>query len=127
MAKTPIVPRKSQALNIEIDKGSTFRSDLIWKEGVSETPKDLTGYTARMQIRPDIDSETILHEMTTENGGIAITELEGKISLFISDTDSTAFDWEEGVYGLELIDTAGSNDVRRLVRGEVATFDEVTR
>lgn len=127
MAKTPIVPRKTQALNIQIDKGSSFRSALIWKINEPAVPKDLTGYTARMQLRDSVDSNTILHSMTTENGGIAITGVEGKIALFISDTDSTLFDFDEAVYDLELIDSGGSGDVRRLVEGQVTLFDEVTR
>ena len=127
MAKTPIVPRKAQKLNIEIDKGSTFRSSLIWLIGTPSIPKPLTGYKARMQIRTDEDSVTILHEMTTENGGIAIDEPNGKISLFISDSASAAFDWDEAVYGLELIDDADTGDVRRLVYGEIEAFNEVTR
>lgn len=127
MAKTPIVPRKAQQLNIEIDKGSTFRASLVWKVGEPAVPKDLTGYTGRMQIRPDVDSPTIYHEMTTANGGISIDGPNGKISLFISDTDSTGFDWDDAVYGLELIDSAGNSDVRRLVFGDVTAFDEVTR
>lgn len=127
MAKTPVVPRKAQKLNIQIDKGSTFHSALIWKIGDPALPKPLTGYTARMQLRSSIESETILHSMTTENGGISITALEGKIELTISAPDSTLFDFEEAVYDLELIDTGGSGDVRRLVEGDVALFDEVTR
>jgi len=112
---------------MEVDKGSTFRADLVWKVGDPATPKNLTDYTARMQIRPDIDSDIIFHELTTENGGISIDPLEGRISLFISDTDSTDFDWEDGVYGLELIDAGDTNDVRRLTRGFVTAFDETTR
>ena len=127
MAKTIVIKRKAVQVDMQIDKGSTFRSDLIWLIGTPLTPKDLTGWTARMQLRLDIDDTEILHELTTENGGILIDGANGKISLFISDTDSTAFDWEEAVYGLELIDTQNTNDVRRLTYGVLSAFDEVTR
>jgi len=127
MAKTPTVSRKAVALNIEIDKGSTFRTTLIWMIGEPAVIKDLTGYTARMQMRPDVDSEIILHEMTTEDGGIEIDGVNGKINLFIGDDTSTAFDWNEAVYGLELIDSGGSDDVRRLTYGNIEAFDETTR
>lgn len=127
MAKTPIVPRKAQKLNIQIDKGATFKSALIWKIGDPSVAKDLTGYTGRMQLRESIESTTVLHSMTTENGGISIDGPTGTIQLFISDTDTTAFDFDEAVYDLELIDTGDTGDVRRLVEGDVELFDEVTR
>lgn len=123
----PTIPRKAQQINIQIDKGSTFRSQIIWSVGDPALPKNLTGYTGRMQIRSDIDSTEILHELTTENGGIILDEPNGKITLFISDSDSTAFVWNDGVYGLEMIDTADTEDVRRLIYGDIECFDEVTR
>ena len=88
--------------------------------------RQLTGYTARMQIKADIDSTNVLHLLTTEDGGISIDGVNGKISLYISDTDSTAFTFNDAVYSLELIDTGDTGDVRRLVYGEVETFNEVT-
>ena len=130
MAKIPTIERRSQQVNIEIDKGSTFRAYIIINDvddqGV-KTPKDLTGYTARMQIRSAIDSDTVLHTMTTENGGFSITALDGRIDFYISDTDSTAFDFEDAVYDFEAIDSGDTGDVVRYIYGDVKAFDEVTR
>lgn len=121
------VNRQSTELALEIDKGSTFRHTVTWKSGPtgSETLVDLTGATARMQIRSDVTNDTILHEMTTENDGITLGGALGTIELHISDTDSTLFAWTKGVYGLEIILSTG--DVRRLLRGKVKAFDETTR
>ncbi len=129
MAKTPVILRKAQQVNIQIDKGSTFRTVLTWKIGPVATavPKDITGYTARMQIRADVDGTIILHELTTSNGGISVGGADGKVSLLILDTASTAFTWNDAVYDLELIDTPGTGDVRRLLYGDVEAFNEATK
>lgn len=110
---------------LSIDQGATFRKQFIWKTGTPATPVNLTGYTARMQIRPAVESATVLATLTTENGGIALGGAAGTIDLFLSHTATTAFAWEEGVYDLELITPAG--DVLRKIAGVVVVTREVTR
>jgi hypothetical protein len=124
---TPKISCKSQQVDICIEKGATFDSTLTWKIGDPSLAKDLTGYTARMQIRSNIDDTTILHEMTTEDGGVILGGVLGTIDLYISDTDTSAFTWAEAVYDLELIDAGNTGFVRRFVYGDVETTDEVTR
>lgn len=121
------VKRQSTELNFEIDKGSSFRHQITWKTGPagSELPVDLTGCTAQMQIRSRPTSPDVLHELTTENGGITLGDATGTIDLFISDEDSTAFTWKDAVYGLEI--TFVNTDVRRLLRGKIKAYDETTK
>jgi hypothetical protein len=90
-------------------------------------PTDLTGYTARMQIRITRGSTVTVHELTTENGGITLNAADGGINLLISDTDTAAFDFDNAVYDLELINTAGNGDVTRVAEGIVKLHKEVTR
>lgn len=94
-------------------------------EVVYNLPVDLTGYTARMQIRDTVNSTTVLEELTTENGGITITAATGKIELLLDATETAAIDWFEGVYDLELI--AAGGEVDRIISGTVVVSDEVTR
>jgi len=124
------VSRQSTDLNLEIDKGSTFRHQVTWKAGEegAETAVDLTDCTAQMQIRETQDDSIILHEMTTENGGIVlgnVDPIDGTINLYISDEDSTAFTWNKAVYSIEI--SFSSGDTRRLLRGKVKAFNETTR
>jgi len=120
------ISRRSVQINIEIEKGSTFRHTFVWTYAVDpQDPIDLTGSTARMQIRENQESDEILHELTTENGGITLGGVTGEIYLFVSDTDSTAWEWNSGVYGLEI--QFPNTDVRRLCRGTIKAFDETTR
>jgi hypothetical protein len=108
-----------------IDQGATFRKQFVWKTGTPAAPVNLTGYTARMQIRPAIDSATVLATLTTENGGITLGGVAGTIALFIAHTATTDYTWEDGVYDLELVTPAG--DVLRKIAGTVAVTREVTR
>lgn len=59
---------KPAKIDLAIYQGATFSKVMRWSAGGS--PVDLTGYTARMQVRGEIDDEEALVELTTENGGI---------------------------------------------------------
>ena len=111
-------------LKLKIEQGATFRQSFDWT--ANGAPVNLTGYTARMQMRNSIDSPVMIHELTTENGGITFPDvLQGKIELFISDINTSAFKFDSCVYDLEMI--APNTDVIRLIEGEITLSKEVTR
>jgi len=111
-------------LDLKIEKGATFKHRLYMKDA-SKNPIDLTGFTARMQIRSSASASSIIVELTTENGRIAITAGAGQIDLYISDEDTTAITHKgTAVYDLELEDSLG--DVTKLTRGVVSFEEEVT-
>lgn len=85
---------------------------------------DLTGFTARMQVRRTIESTTALIELTTENSGIIIVGIEGKITVFMSASQTSELS-SSGVYDIEIIDAGGS--VSRLIEGTFTLSLEVTR
>ena len=107
------------------DRGATFEKVITWKAGEPATPVNLTGCTARMHVREEIDSPTTLLELTTENGGIALGGALGTITLRLSATATAAMTWLSGVYDLEIVypDTR----IRRLLAGAVNVSREVTR
>lgn len=107
-----------------IEVGATLDRPLIWKDGAGVV-MNLTGYTARMQVRQNVAAADALLDLTTENGGIVITPLSGLITLTQSATLTAAYTWRRGVYDLELIDPDGN--VTRLLQGEIETSAEVTR
>lgn len=113
-------------IDLTIYQGSTFSQAFQWKTGNPPTPVNLTGYTARMQIREKLTSPTPIITLTTENGGIVITDAEnGSFSLEISATDTAALSFKSAVYDLEFISPSGF--VRRLFEGGVTLSPEVTR
>ncbi len=65
--------------NMLIEQGTTFVRSFNIQYPDPEDPEvylnyDLTGYTARMQIRRTIDSSTAIVTCTTENGRISIDD-----------------------------------------------------
>jgi len=89
------------------------------------TPIDLTGYTAQMQIRETLDSSTVIHEMTTSNGGIAIDTTNYSITINIPAATTRNFDFTTAVYSLELTDINAV--VTTFVTGNLTLVREITR
>lgn len=110
---------------LHLCQGGTFRKQFVWKTGRPRVAVDLTGYTARMQIRAKLEATTVLADLTTENGGITLGGSAGTIDLYLSDTATSAITGTLGVYDLELI--APNGDVTPLVGGVVRISPEVTR
>lgn len=109
--------------NLTIYQGETFGFSIIWKdaEGV---PIDLTGYSARMQIRYDGVNGDIAADLSTTNGGIEIDNEAHTITVYISATDTASMLAKSGVYDLEMV---LGDVVTRLLEGKVKIIPEVTR
>lgn len=88
-------------------------------------PVDLTGFTARMQIRNDIDSTAVIAELTTANSGIVIDNTQKTITLLISATNTTLFSFTTAVYDLELV--SSGDQVTPFCGGIITLVKEVTR
>lgn len=115
--------------NILCEQGTTFTRVLTVEQPTLEDPTvfepyDLTGHTARMQVRRTIDSSSPLVTLTTENGRISIDGEAGQITLSMSD-EVTSTITSSGVYDLEIIDSSGN--VSRVIEGLFTLSLEVTR
>jgi hypothetical protein len=86
-------------------------------------PVNLTGFSARMQIRPKLDSSTIISELTTANNGVIIGS-DKTIVLTIPATQTATFNFNTAVYSLELLK---SSEVLTFVTGNITLVKEVTR
>lgn len=113
--------------DLNIEQGSTFEQEFIWQD--TQTPPqpiDLTGYTARLQIRTSYEAATPEIELTTANGRITLGGLLGTITLLLTDDETAALDWPSpAVYDLELESASGR--VTRLLKGKATLDPEVTR
>jgi hypothetical protein len=110
--------------NITIEQGATFRLNLVWKDS-GGTPINLTGYTARMQVRRKHTSpDPPLLTFTTENGAITLGGALGTIAIVGLATLTDDVDIKSGVYDLELV---SGTEVTRLIEGAVTITPEVTR
>ena len=115
--------------DLVVEQGATWSQAVIWKTGSPATAVNLTGYTARMQLRTSVTASTAALSLTTENGRIALTAGSGAgagtITLSISATDTAALAAGRYVYDLELV--SGGGLVTRVMEGVVTVSAEVTR
>lgn len=88
------------------------------------TPIDLANYTARLQMRPQLTSSTVLLELTTANGGIIIDNILKTITISITAAQTQALTFSNAVYSMELVK---ANDVITFITGSVSLVTEVTR
>ena len=89
------------------------------------TPVPLAGYTAQMQIRETLESTSVIAELTTANGGIAIDPVNYTITLKLSATLTAAFNFDSAVYSCELTDS--QNNVFQFLNGSISLVKEITR
>lgn len=119
--------------NLEMWQGATFTMTITVKDSTGNV-QNLTGYTARMQMRTGYDAGSATESMTTSNGEITITAAEGNLAfqLAATRTANIPVDLTNGkppkstyVYDLELIDASGL--VSKLLYGDINVYGEVTR
>lgn len=124
--------------NIKIERGADWSRIFTLKNKTTGVPFDLTGCTARMHIREEINDTEIRDSLTTENGRIVLVNrpvdsnlplgaaVLGGIKIIFPNAVSTAYtDWNTGVYQLELVYPSGI--VERRLQGTVELSGEVTR
>lgn len=96
--------------DLQVDQGATFSRVFTYKNP-DGTLIDLTGYSARMQIRTGYDAPTFALELTTANGGIVLGGTLGTVTINLSATQTGAIvttslvgmpPYQNFVYDLEL-------------------------
>jgi len=107
--------------NLVIDQGSDFAINLTIKElGVV---KNLTGYSARAQMRSSRTSSTVAATFTCT---VLSPATDGIVKMHLGNATSSAITAGRYFYDLE-IHTTADLVVRRLIQGEVTLNPEVTR
>jgi len=109
--------------NITCEQGSTFSKKLTMTNSSTSAAIDLSSHTARMQVRPDVDSSTKLLDLTSSGGDITLNS-SGVIQITVNATATAALA-QGGVYDLEIIDSSGA--VERVIQGDFSLSKEVTR
>lgn len=109
--------------NITIEQGADFNLSLQYKDSTGNAV-NLTGYTARSQVRSSYSAPTALLTLTTENGCISIDGANGAITLAANAAQTAIIPASNGVYDIELV--AGAS-VIRFLEGSVRITPEVTK
>lgn len=110
-------------LNLTCPAGATFSRTLTYK--INGSAVNLSGYSARLQVRQKHTSTTKLLDLTTANSGIALGGAAGTITITATDTQTAAL--PDGVWRYDLEIVSGAGVVTRLVEGTFTVTPEVTR
>jgi hypothetical protein len=110
--------------DLEIQQGATLSLTATWKDSAGAAI-NLTGYTARMQVRSAYDATSTILSLTSSSG-ITLGGAAGTIAITASATVTAALTapWA-GVWDLELV--SGGGVVTRLLEGAATVSPEVTR
>lgn len=118
----------SNRYDISMYQGATFQMTLNITDSAGEIV-DLTGYSARMQIRSSYIASTAAESMTSDTGEITITANTGTVAIVLSAarTAAISFDRSTGkppratfVYDLELEDADGI--VTKPIYGDITIY-----
>jgi hypothetical protein len=117
--------------NFVCEQGQTFRRVLKLTQRADpadldspKVPINLTGFQVAMQVRKDFVDPSVLIELTTDNGRISVSGVEGLILLELSAAETQTLT-RSGVYDLEII--APNEDETRIIQGEFRLNLGVTR
>ena len=105
------------------DQGATWNT--VFTYAIDGTPVDITGYTARMQVRSTVDATSTIASFTTTGGTIVLGGSAGTITMNVTATATAAIAAGSYVYDLEIVSGAGV--VTRLLQGPFVVSAEVTR
>ena len=117
-----------------IEQGATTNLNVQWTNA-SGSAVDLTGYEARMQIRPGIEATDVYISLSSSlqadgtglnlSGSCGCNPPEsGSIGIYISAYSSSLLNFTEAFYDLEMVN---GREVTRLLEGKVKLSKNVTR
>lgn len=99
-----------------IEQYATFRWSFIWQTKAGKAI-DLTGWSAKMDIKNAKGDTVALFELSTANGRILFGP-KGLVTLFITKEDTGTIDFEKAVY--DLVFLAPNGDAKRMFEGIVS-------
>ncbi len=116
-----------------IEQGATTNIQVTWQDESGSV--NLSGYGARMQIRPTVDSSTVYLSLSSSlqldgtglnmSGSDGETAVQsGSIGIYISAATSSLLSFDTAYYDLEMV---SGNEVTRLLEGQVKLSKNVTR
>lgn len=109
-------------VQLDIFQGSTFTKSFTWS--VNGTPVNLTGATAKFQIKTSASDTTPLLELT-EASGIVLGGSTGVIEVKLTDEQTASLPCGNKVHGMKVYFPSG--DDRALFQGMVSIQEFVVK
>lgn len=118
----PVIPVKD---TLKIFQGATFQHR--WKYVDSDDNViNITGYSARLQVRERWEASAKLIDATDGNGKLVIVGASGTIDLLLTATETALLDFDSAVFDLELLHSDAVT-VDKMAYGPVQLVREITR
>jgi hypothetical protein len=106
-----------------VDQGATFRRTLTYLDA-NQTPIDLTGYTAKLQVRRAAEDPDPALVTLTSGAGLTLG-VDGTILIEFAPVQTAALDDGDAVFDMLL--SAPDGTKTRLVSGRILVSPAVTR
>jgi hypothetical protein len=109
--------------NFEVDQNATFSFIVEYKDN-DGLPIDLTGSTAKMQVRDTKGGSKLAFSLTSPAGGITITPLLGKLTIKMTPTQTNKLFYPKSSYDIMVTDS-NANKIK-LLEGFITLSRSVT-
>ena len=109
--------------NFEVDQNATFSFIVEYKDN-NGLPIDLTGSTAKMQVRDTKGGSKLAFSLTSPAGGITITPLLGKLTIKMTPTQTNKLFYPKSSYDIMVTDS-NSNKIK-IIEGFLTLSRSVT-
>jgi hypothetical protein len=109
--------------DISTEQGSTL-SRVVTYTNAEGNPVNLTGYTARMQVRPRATSGLAYLSLTSPTGGLTLGASTGTITILVDGAITSEIPSGNYVYDLEVVN---GEYVDKVMGGNFFLSAEVTR
>jgi hypothetical protein len=93
--------------NFEVDQNATFTFTIEYKDN-NGNAIDLTGASAKMQIRDTKGGSKLAVTLTSPAGGITIDGPEGTLTVKITPTQTNKLFYPKSSYDIMVVDTNGN-------------------
>ena len=107
---------------ITCEQGAAFNLVVTWKDSSGNAINN-TGYTAKMQVRQELNV-TPVATLTTEDSQIILGGSNGQITLKLSTAETVLIEPADYYYDLELAD--GSGEITRVLEGVFSVKAQIT-
>ena len=113
---------KPGRFNYAFVQGDTFTSKPAWK--VNNSYVNVTGYTARMDVKIAPTSLSTIVELSSSNGRITVGNTDGVFTLSLSSAETAVLPVGNYIYDLEV--TSPGGDVYTLLSGGFTVNPQVS-
>ena len=116
----------STTTNIQIDQGSNQTYEFTWLDDSTLLPIDLTGYTAKMQVRIiNMEEQALIKEYTNTAGNIWLGGVTGVIRVLFAPADFLGYTWPNFYFDLFMTRTSDGM-VTKLLNGFLSVSPQIT-